>query len=273
MERRYDTPPSSNNQKTFPKSNLLVSRKIGEIVKRGSISVLLVLKSLLTRIVAVDRHTLARTVLLSRMFSFPLSLDNPPLDSWRIAMSAFFFIVISWFLASFLHDPLRTIPGPYAARFSRIWMVKHSWYGDMHRTMIMLHKRYGKLVRTGPNEVSVSDLSAIKSIYGAGTKFRKSDWYSGTLPYHVLPAFTDIPTVWQGHRKFDLFAERDERVHASQRRLVSRIYSMDALRGLETYVDDAIGLFMDKMKARVGQDIDMGLFVQLFAFGELGSGL
>ena len=69
-------------------------------------------------------------------------------------------------------------------------MIMHSRQGDMHRTMINLHEKYGKLVRTGPNEVSVSDLSAIKLIYGAGTKFRKSDWYSGTfshcLRYHQL---------------------------------------------------------------------------------------
>ena len=52
---------------------------------------------------------------------------------------------------------------------------------------------------------------------------------------------------------------------------------MDALKEFEVYVDDAVQLFMDKMRARVGQDINMGLFVQLFAFGESalghGSGL
>ena len=56
--------------------------------------------------------------------------------------------------------------------------------------MIKLPKRYGNLVRTGPNEVSVVDLAAIKKIYAAGTKFSKSGWY----------------VVFQGHRKFDLFA-------------------------------------------------------------------
>ena len=35
--------------------------------------------------------------------------------------------------------------------------------------MIALHQRHGKLVRTGPNEVSVSDLAAIKKIYGASS--------------------------------------------------------------------------------------------------------
>lgn len=43
---------------------------------------------------------------------------------------------------------------------------------------------------------------------------------------------------------------------------------MDALKDLEVYVDDAVQHFVSKMKTRVGQDINMGLFVQLFAFGE-----
>lgn len=75
----------------------------------------------------------------------------------------------------YLH-PLAAIPGPFWAKFSRLWMTKHSWDGDMSVTMIALHKQHGSLVRTGPNEVSVSDLGAIKTIYGAGTRFRKSDW-------------------------------------------------------------------------------------------------
>lgn len=59
----------------------------------------------------------------------------------------------------------------------------------MHRTTIKLHGKYGKLVRSGPNEIGVNDLSALKNVYAAGTKFSKSSWYE----------------VFQGHRKFDLF--------------------------------------------------------------------
>lgn len=147
--------------------------------------------------------------------------------------------------------PLGRIPGPFGARLSRLWMAKHSWDGDMHRPMIELHRKYGKLIRTGPNEVSISDLSAIKKIYGAGSKFRKSDWYS----------------VWQGHRKFDLFAERDERIHGSQRRLISKIYALESLKDLEMYVDDAVADFIGIMHEKQNTSINMGLFVQLFAFG------
>jgi cytochrome P450 len=123
----------------------------------------------------------------------------------------------------------------------------------MNSTMMALHDKYGTLVRTGPNEVSVSDVTAIKQIYRAGTKFQKSDWYS----------------VWQGHRKFDLFAERNERLHGEQRRLVSSAYAMEALKDLEPFVDKAINVFMDCMKQREGRVVDMGNWVQLFAFGEL----
>ena len=146
---------------------------------------------------------------------------------------------------------LAGIPGPFWASLSRLWMTKHSWDGDMNRTMIDLHRELGTLVRTGPREVSVSDLTAIKQIYGAGSKFRKSDWYS----------------VWQGHRKFDLFGERDEKIHGEQRRLVSRAYAMDSLKDLEEYVDHAVTVFLDNMSERQGQVIDMGNWVQLFAFG------
>lgn len=117
--------------------------------------------------------------------------------------------------------------------------------------MIALHEQHGALVRTGPNEVSVSDLNSIKTIYGAGTKFRKSDWYS----------------VWQGHRKFDLFAERDEKIHGKQRSLISSAYSMTSLKDLEPYVDDCVRKFLTAMEVMQGQVIDMGKWAQLFAFG------
>ena len=36
----------------------------------------------------------------------------------------------------------------------------------MNRVMIDLHEKNGNLIRTGPNELSIADLSAIRKIYG-----------------------------------------------------------------------------------------------------------
>ena len=67
-----------------------------------------------------------------------------------------------------------------------------------------------------------------------------------------------------------LKVERDERIHASQRRLVSRIYSVETLKSLEQYIDGAVAQFTKILQDRLGQNIDMGLFVQLFAFDVVG---
>lgn len=42
---------------------------------------------------------------------------------------------------------------------------------------------------------------------------------------------------------------------------------MDALKDLEQYVDESIKVFMQNMSDRVGKVLDMGNWVQLFAFG------
>ncbi|KAH4855712.1 hypothetical protein HBH75_080600 [Parastagonospora nodorum] len=169
-----------------------------------------------------------------------------------ISIALFFTYVISIFIT----DPLSRIPGPFFARFSRLWLVQHSIAGDMHTTMIDLHKKHGKLVRTAHNEVSISDPTAIKTIYGAGTKFRKSEWYS----------------VWQGHRKFDLFGGRDEKVHGQHRRLISSIYSLEQLKKLEPGVDSAITLMIKRL-GEVSKDegaVDISKWAQMFAFDVIG---
>lgn len=148
-------------------------------------------------------------------------------------------------------SPLSAIPGPFWAKLSRVWITHLSWRGGTHTVMVELHKKHGKLVRIGPNEVSVAEPSAIKKIYGPGTKFRKSDWYS----------------VFQGRRTFDLFPERDEKIHGAQRRLVSRPYSMESLQDLEPYVDAAVDQFIKCMDKIRDQSIDLGKWIQLFAFG------
>ena len=91
-------------------------------------------------------------------------------------------IIASYIVYQLFFHPLASVPGPFWAKLSRLWITKRSWDGDMNTTLIALHSKHGPLVRTGPNEVSVSDLAAIKKIYAPGTKFRKSDWFVKTIP-------------------------------------------------------------------------------------------
>lgn len=115
---------------------------------------------------------------------------------------------------------LSSISGPFSTVVSKLWLIKHTKKGDFHRQVIRLHNTYGPMIRIAPNEVFIVDPLAIKKIYG----------------------------MLQGGRKFDLFGEQDIAVHASQRRLVSRIYAMETLKDLEPYLDSTIQRFMAKIK-------------------------
>jgi hypothetical protein len=98
----------------------------------------------------------------------PQPLDFLPLQSSPLHITAAFTLLLCAFYIVYICylSPLAHIASPLGLSLSRLWMIKHAWEGDTHRQMIALHERYVKVVRTGPNEVSVSKLSAIKKIYG-----------------------------------------------------------------------------------------------------------
>ena len=149
-------------------------------------------------------------------------------------------------------SPLAQFPGPFLASLTKLWLVYKIRQGQYHRLIQTLHAQYGPVVRIGPDELSIADPEAVKQIYSGGSRFQKSYWYS----------------VIQGKRKFDLFAGRDEKIHGHHRKMVARAFALDTLRDLEPYVDKCIGVLMEKVDGMAGSSIDMGKWVQLFAFGE-----
>lgn len=81
-------------------------------------------------------------------------------------------------------SPLRSVPGPFAARFNRLWYLQKVWTGELPRLNIDLHRKYGPVVRIAPNEYSLDDPNAVKPIYGLGTTFTKGPWYTASgLPF------------------------------------------------------------------------------------------
>ncbi|KAF3402541.1 Cytochrome P450 momooxygenase gsfF [Talaromyces pinophilus] len=183
----------------------------------------------------------------------PSSLSFESLNSFSVITVGLLTTVVILVILPF-RDPLASVPGPFWARWSPAWMVYHALKGDMHREMIQLHDKYGSIVRTGPYEVSIADPDAIQLIYGAGASCKKSDWYS----------------VWQGRRKFDLFAERDANVHSTNRRFVNSIYSFSGLLEFEPYLDNVLSVFLSRLSQMDTQRIDMGYWAQLFAFDVIG---
>jgi hypothetical protein len=81
--------------------------------------------------------------------------------------------VLVYCLLQYLLDPLRSLPGPFLAQFSRFWYFFELYKGSFEETNIELHKRYGPIVRIAPYEYSVDDVDAARTIYGHGNAFIK----------------------------------------------------------------------------------------------------
>ncbi|KAK1657933.1 cytochrome P450 [Colletotrichum godetiae] len=82
-----------------------------------------------------------------------------------------------FFFNVFLH-PLRKVPGPWKATISPLWLWYHSYAGDETTSVEALHKVYGPVVRIGPNDVDISDGTALAPIYSEKGGFLKTPCYS-----------------------------------------------------------------------------------------------
>jgi hypothetical protein len=82
-------------------------------------------------------------------------------------------LLVLYFIVDFIRDPLRDIPGPLLARFTRLWYFIEIYKGSFEVTNVKLHKKYGPIVRIAPHEYSIDDVDAAKTIYGHGNAFVK----------------------------------------------------------------------------------------------------
>ncbi|RDW77473.1 cytochrome P450-12 [Coleophoma cylindrospora] len=131
----------------------------------------------------------------------------------------------------FFH-PLRNFPGPFSAKLSKLTHVlrvaKHS---DSFRRADELHKKYGEIVRVGPNELSIIIPEAVPAIGGSGSKCTKSAWYD----------VAGLP-----HKSLHLC--RDRAAHDKRRKVWDRGFSA---KGKTGFVQD--GVDVEKSSAKLPQ--------------------
>lgn len=155
-------------------------------------------------------------------------------------------------------SPLRSIPGPLLARFSRLWYFNRVRKGQFEWDNINLHRKYGPFVRIAPGWYSVDLPEAASQIYSIGSKMPKSDWYDAWKH----------PTQDRG----SMFADRNMKRHADTRRRFQAVYSMSNLVGYEAYVDQCAELLQKRFRERCQGEEEISLvhWMQCYAFDVIG---
>jgi hypothetical protein len=91
--------------------------------------------------------------------------------------------------------PLSKVPGPKLAAVTSLYYTFHEFRGDRHFFVDRLHRRYGPIVRIGPNYISASDPAAVKEIYGVGSWDKpRGGWYTHFGAYGEDNMFS----AWEG---------------------------------------------------------------------------
>ncbi|KAF2013100.1 cytochrome P450 [Aaosphaeria arxii CBS 175.79] len=114
---------------------------------------------------------------------------------------------------------IRSIPAPFPAAFTNLWLLWQCRKGVRYLSVDAAHKKYGTLVRIQPNHVSIADADAIPHIYGHGNGFLKSEYYD---------AFVSI--------RRGLFNTRDRHEHTRKRKTVSHTFSAKSVGQFEQYM-------------------------------------
>lgn len=105
--------------------------------------------------------------------------------------------------------PLKSVPGPWSYAISSWRLAYDDLAGQTSRIVHDLHSQYGPAVRTGPTHVSFDSLTALKSIYGVGSRSNRTLFYKIFEPY-------GRPTM------FTMSTGRD---HAERKKYLIRAYS------------------------------------------------
>ncbi|KAI0865170.1 benzoate 4-monooxygenase cytochrome P450 [Xylaria cubensis] len=157
---------------------------------------------------------------------------------------------------------LHAIPGPVSASVSNIWKILAVYRNEMPRRNIEVHRKYGPVVRIGPNTVSFSSAEALYTIHGSRQAYPKSDFYKPTS------------ALFEGTPLFNLFSIQDIDYHASLKRRVGVLYTKGAVQMLEPKVDDCLNLFIEKVIAQISHKksalLDISMWVHFFALDCLG---
>ncbi|CAJ0547399.1 Ff.00g041530.m01.CDS01 [Fusarium sp. VM40] len=159
-------------------------------------------------------------------------------------------------------SPLKNVPGPILARFTDLWYINRIRKGHFEHDNISLHRKYGPIVRYGPNRYSFDHPEAAQIIYGVGKadKFAKSSFYRAfTTPDRNQPS---------------IFAHEHIKEHAQLRRLYQSTHAMSALMSYEDFVDECSDLFDQRLREMAGGRafasvqplVDLGKWFQCYAF-------
>jgi len=153
---------------------------------------------------------------------------------------------------------LRHIPGPRLASFSYLWGFLKIREGKIDRVLIESQRKYGPVMRIGPNEVMVYDPETLWRINNVRSAYTRGGWYQSL---RMDPSGESI------------LSEPDTARHDARKAQVIIPYSGPRRIGnLESAVDSQLAVLIDKIETKYAYDPanpGPGAVKKVFDFGRI----
>lgn len=152
---------------------------------------------------------------------------------------------------------LSRFDGPSLAAYSPLWLFWKTVTKQQRDAQVAAHKRYGPVVRVGPNLLLTSDPDIIRHMNGPGSKWTRSGWYA---------AMRFDP------RADSVFSTRDEKLHTELRLLEIGGYQGKGIDTLESSVDARVVDLMELIQKRYnGTVMDISKVARYFTLDVLST--
>lgn len=96
-----------------------------------------------------------------------------------LALGAFLIMISSsalhYLYTTLISSPLARIPGPKSFALTKLYLAREDYNGTRTCKLNAFHNQYGPVVRISPNEITFNSTSALRTIYGAGSDFERTD--------------------------------------------------------------------------------------------------
>lgn len=146
-----------------------------------------------------------------------------------VPIAAVGIVLVLWYIVSTItsYRRLSHIPGPPLAHFSSLWMIRTSSSGRLSQIFEETGRKYGPLVRIGPNQVLTSDVGLLRRTGAVRDTYERDEWYNSFK--------------WQP-QAHNLFTLQDREAHDRRKAQVAVAYNISGREVdlLEPSVDEQI---------------------------------
>ncbi|KDR74133.1 hypothetical protein GALMADRAFT_250969 [Galerina marginata CBS 339.88] len=208
-----------------------------------------------------DRYIVAlkRILIIAPILSVPplysSSMMSAVVVSYAIAYATLIVSVLVYRLSPF--HPLAKYPGPFLAKCTQFWSVYHSYTGKTHLNFLSLHRRYGPIVRTGPNQLSICEVDAVQSILGADGLAKGPIWAGRHSPKR---------------KNYSIISIRNTNEHLQRRKVWNRAFGMSRIKKYEPILRNRLDQLVDALQVALKPNgsVDIAEWMSFFAYDFMG---